>query len=165
MKRACVAIVDAAHARYFRYIRDDEGQSSLEEVEDKVSPGRQAHGMFAERPSRANSAGPGMPRASTLDDHRADHIAELDTRFAKQIVEDLERIVRDENFAHLIVVASPKMLGRVRVELVALRRSGIAIDEIPQDLTRLTSPQVHDHLAALHLIDPRPGAQLRDARR
>jgi len=157
MKRACVAIVDAAHARFFRYIQD-EGRAGLEELADRVSPGRQAHGMFAERPSRGNNAG---PRASTMDDHRDDHIAELDTRFAREVVAEVSRIVRDDNFGHLIVVASPKMLGRLRVELAALRRSGIAIDEIPQDLTRLTSPQVHDHLAALHVIAPRPGAQLR----
>jgi protein required for attachment to host cells len=165
MKRVCVAVIDAAHARYFRYVRTDAGHSSLEEVADKVSPGRQAHGMFADKPSRGNSPGVGVPRASTLDDHRTDHIAELDTRFAKEIVADLTRIIRDEEFAHLIVVASPKMLGRVRPELVALRKSGIGIDEIPQDLTRLTSPQMHDHLAALHVIDPRPGAQLRAAPR
>ena len=156
MKRACVAIVDAAHARFFRY-SDDKGRPALEELADRVSPGRQAHGMFADDHRGNSSTGP----RSATDDHRTDHIDELDSRFAREVVAELSQIVRDNKFAHLIVVASPKMLGKLRIELVSLRRNGIAIDEIPQDLTRLTSPQVHDHLAALHVIDPRPGAQLR----
>ncbi len=157
MKRACVAIVDAAHARFFRY-SDDNGRPALEEIADRVSPGRQAHGRFADPSARGN--GSTAPRSAT-DDHRTDHIDELDSRFAREVVAEASRLVREDKFAHLIVVASPKMLGRLRIELVSLRRTGIAIDEIPQDLTRLTSPQVHDHLAALHVIDPRPGAQLR----
>lgn len=158
MKRTCVAIVDAAHARFFRYTRDEDGRTELQELVDRVSPGRQAHGRFTERPSRGAGNGAGI--ANTHDDHRADHLAEADTRFAREVVAELSEIVAAEGFMHLIVVASPKMLGRLRVELAPLRR-GVSIDELPQDLTRLTSPQVHDHLAALHLIDPRPGAQLR----
>ena len=147
MKRACVAIMDAAHARFFRYTREADGRSALDELVERVSPGRRAHGRFTER-------------AGTLDDNRTDHLDEADARFAREVVAELAQIVRGERFGHLIVGASPKMLRRLRVELVPLRR-GIAIDEIPQDLTRLSSPQVHEHLAALQLIDPRPVAQLR----
>jgi protein required for attachment to host cells len=159
MKRACVAVLDAAHARLFSYTRGDDGRSTLEELADRVNPGRQAHGMFADRQSR--NAPLGAPRQNTVDDHRSDHVAELETRFARDVVGELTRIVRAEAFVRVIVVASPKMLGRVRGELEPLRRSNIEIEEISQDLTRLTSPQVHDHLAALNVIDPRPGAQLR----
>lgn len=160
MKRACVAVIDAAHARFFSYTREDDGRSTLEELADRVNPGRQAHGMFADRQSR--NAPPGAPRTShTVDDHRDDHVAELDARFARELVAELVRIVREDAFSRVILVASPKMLGRVRAELDPLRRTGVALEEISQDLTRLTSPQVHDHLAALNVIDPRPGAQLR----
>jgi len=39
----------------------------------------------------------------------------------------------------------------------------MVIDEIGQDLSWLTSPQVHDHLAAMNLIEPR--RRVREARR
>jgi protein required for attachment to host cells len=162
MKRACVAVIDAAHARFFSYTREDDGRSTLEELEDRVNPGRQAHGIFAERQFRnAPPGNPRAPRANTVDDHRTGYIEELETRFARELVAELTRIVRADAFVRVILVAPPRMLGRVRPELDPLRRTGVALEEISQDLTRLTSPQVHDHLAALNVIDPRPGAQLR----
>jgi protein required for attachment to host cells len=158
MKRACVAVIDAAHARFFSYTRDEDGRSTLDELQDRVNPGRQAHGMFTDRQS--NNAPMNAPRSNT-DDHRTDHVAERDARFARDLLGELARIVQAHSFLRVILVATPKMLGRLRGGLEPLRRSGIVIEEIQQDLTRLTSPQVHDHLAALHVLDPRPGAQLR----
>jgi protein required for attachment to host cells len=151
MKRACIAIVDAAHARLYSYEQRDEGEPTLTEERDLVNAGRQAHGMFSDKPSRA----PGGDGKAAKDDHRFDHLAEREQRFARMVVAEIDRLVRDRDFRHVILVASPRMLGALRRSDAQLRRPEIVLDQIPQDLSWLSSPQVHDHLAAMKLIDPR----------
>ena len=141
MRRALIAIVDAAHARVYTYQED-----GLREQRDLVNAGRQAHGMFST--TKRNTG--------TLDGHHLDHIAEMDGKFAKVVVDEIARMAREHGFHHVILVASPKMLGELRRANAPLH--DFDVDEIAQDLAWLTSPQVHDHLAAMNLIDPRPRA-------
>ena len=153
MKRALIAIVDAAHARLYTYQQIDDNEPTLQEQRDLVNAGRQAHGMFSDtKPGNRWQEG---GRGST-DDHRLDHIAEMDAKFAKQVIDDVSRTAREQGFHHVILVASPKMLGELRRADAPLRRGDIVVDEVAQDLAWLTSPQVHDHLAAMKLIEPRP---------
>jgi protein required for attachment to host cells len=161
MKRACIAIVDAAHARLFMYEQAAEPGRELREIRDLANPGRRLKDseLFSEsRPSLAQSGrpGPSGEPGSTKDDHRDDHIAMMDTRFAKEIVEELDRILRAEGLGHLIMIASPKMLGELRKANGALKRNGLVVDEIPRDLANLTGTQLHDHLASIDMI---PGRQ------
>ena len=156
MKRALIAIVDAAHARLYTYQQIDDNEPTLQEQRDLVNAGRQAHGMWADnKPGNRWQEG---GRGST-DDHRLDHIAEMDSKFAKVVIDELARTAREDGFHHVILVASPKMLGALRRADAPLRRGDIVIDEVAQDLAWLTSPQVHDHLAAMKLIEPRPRVQ------
>jgi protein required for attachment to host cells len=154
MKRALIAIVDAAHARLYTYSQIDDNEPTLQEQRDLVNAGRQAHGMFSDQPgSRHQEGGYGA-----TDDHRTAHLAEMDSRFAKLVIDEVSRVAREDGFHHVILVAGPKMLGELRRADAPLRRGDIVIDEIAQDLAWLTSPQVHDHLAAMKLIEPRPRA-------
>src|SRR5690242_3294424 len=75
--------------------------------------------------------------------------------FAKVIVGELDRIVREGAYGHVIVVASPTMLGDLRKVDGVLHRADLVLDEIPRDLAKLTSPQLHDKLAELKLLPPR----------
>lgn len=154
MKRALIAIVDAAHARLYTYQQIDDNEPTLHERRDLVNAGRQAHGMWTDKPgSRSAEGGHGA-----LDDHRSDHLAELDARFAKLVIAEAARIVAEDGLGHVILVAGPKMLGALRQAHTPLRRNDILIDEIAQDLAWLTPPQIHDHLAAMKLVDPRARA-------
>ena len=164
MKRACIAIVDAARARIYTYQEDADPKQQLREVRDLVNAGRRlkASEMFSEsRPSLAQSGrpGPSGEPGSTKDDHRDDHIGMMDTKFAKEIVEEVDKIIRAEGYGHLIIVAAPKMLGELR-KANTLKRNGLNIDEIASDLSKLTAPQLHDHLASLDLIPGRPRLQI-----
>ncbi|MGN6105556.1 MAG: host attachment protein [Kofleriaceae bacterium] len=163
MKRACIAIVDAAHARLYTYEQDEDTGPTLRELRDLVSPGRQAHGMFSDVQYQKPGVGPGSGRPNHFqhgghgpaDDHRTDHLAELDARFARSIVDEVDRIVREHAYGHLVLVASPKMLGALRKAYAPLVRPDVEVAEIPQDLAWLTPAQLHDHLAAMKLISPR----------
>lgn len=162
MKRALIAIVDAAHARLYTYQPTENGEPVLKEQRDLVNAGRQAHGKFSDaKPGNRWQEG---GRGST-DDHRSDHIAEMDAKFAKFVVDEVAQLVGEHGLRNVILVASPKMMGELRRADTPLRRGDIAIDEVAQDLAWLTSPQLHDHLAAMKLIDPRTRApMLRGAR-
>lgn len=169
MKRACIAIVDAARARLYTYEEDREPGDELREIHDLVNAGRRMKvgDMFSEsRPSLALHAG--LRRAvrggdrsdhgepgSAYDDHRGAHIEEMDAKFAKLVVDEIDRLIRLHGLGHLILAASPKMLGALRRNNGVFHRNDIAIDELPRDLTNLTSARLHDQLAALELIPPR----------
>ncbi|MDQ3363923.1 MAG: hypothetical protein M3680_00625 [Myxococcota bacterium] len=75
MKRACIAIVDAAHARSFTDQQIDQQEPTLHEERDLVNPGRQGGTLFSD-PEPGNRWQEGG-RGST-DDHRTEHIADLD---------------------------------------------------------------------------------------
>lgn len=161
MKRACIAIVDASRARLYAYQEDAVPGRELREVRDLVSPGRRLKDseLFTEsRPPLAPSGqiGPNRSGGPGKDDHRDDHRAMMDTRFAKEIVEEVDKLLRAEGFGHLILIAAPKMLGELRKTNASLKRNGLVVDEIARDLTNLTGTQLHDHLASLAMI---PGRQ------
>jgi protein required for attachment to host cells len=119
-----------------------------------VNAGRQAHGQFSDSMPRA----PGQPfHFGTKDDHRTDNLANQDMRFAKIVIDEIVKVVREQAFGRVVLVASPEMLGELRELHDVLRHDGeVVVDEVAQDLAWLTSPQVHDHLAAMKLVDPRP---------
>lgn len=160
MKRALIAIVDAAHARLYAY--QHEGDPAMQEQRDLVNAGRQTHGMWSDtKPGNRWQEG---GRGST-DDHRTDHLADMDAKFARAVIDEVARMAREEGFRNVILVASPKMLGELRRADAPLRRGDIVVEEIAQELRWLTPSQVHDHLAAMKLIEPRTRApMLRGAR-
>jgi protein required for attachment to host cells len=158
MKRACIAVVDAARARLYTYEQDTEASANeLREVIDLANGARRLrpYDLFAD-----SGHGPGTPGHS-FDDHRSAHVEDMDEKFAKDVVAEIDRIMREGAFEHVIVAASPNMLGDLRKCDSVLHRDGVIVDEIPSDLAKLTAPQLHDHLAQLKLLPPRqrPGAR------
>ncbi len=155
MKRACIAIVDAARARIFTY-DGTEGPGGydpmLHEELDLVNPGRRGHDLFS-------TTQPGVKRMAhgggSTDDHRGAHFDQLERNFAKQIIEDVDRLARERGFAHVVVVTTPRMLGELRKLDAALHRVELALEYVVRDLAQLTATQIHDHLAQLQLIAPR----------
>jgi protein required for attachment to host cells len=160
MKRACIAVVDAARARLFTYQEDAEPGRELREIRDLVNPGRRMKqgDMFSEsRPPLTGTGKPGVGKepTSTKDDHRDDHVEMMDMKFAKEIVEELDKILRLEGYGHVILVAPPKMLGELRKANGTLKRNGLVLDEVQNDLSNLNVTQVHDHLASVDMIPAR----------
>lgn len=157
MKQGCIAIIDATRARIYTYHENSDGDGApstgaLHEVLDLVNPGRRGHDLFSTTKSGGKRAAPG---AGTTDDHRDAHFAELDRRFTRQVVEHLDRLTREQGYRHVLVVASPAMLGELRVADGALDRPELTREYVARDLAQRTSPQIHDHLAQLRLIAPR----------
>lgn len=127
VNRACIAVVDANRARIYAYqptVELARGDQLCEPIE-LVNPAR----------------------ATGADRDQAE------ARFARAIVAELDRLVREHGYAHVIVVATPAMLGAVQRADGVLHRPDVVLDELPRDLVKLTSPQ-----------GPRPIAPLAEAR-
>jgi protein required for attachment to host cells len=157
MDRACIAIVDATRARLFTFERaDDTSQQELTERADLVHPARHERGeeMFSDTRTGSARSGGGERHAYKFDDHRDAHVHELDARFARTIADELDKLIREARAGHVIVCASPHMLGLLRA--TALRRGGLIIDELPRDLSKLSIAQIRDQLAGYGLLPPRP---------
>lgn len=163
MKRACIAIVAAAHARIYTY---DPAESNgvhaasartLHEEVDLLNPGRRGHDLFSTTKPGIKRMAPG---GGSTDDHRDAHFDQLERNFARQIVEEVDRIARQRGFTRIILVTPPKMLGELRKVDGALQRPEMTVEYVERDLARLTSSQIHDHLAELRMISPRRRATL-----
>src|ERR1041385_357889 len=119
MKRVVIAVVDAAQARLFVYEDEADASFPLREVRDLRSSGRKlrvGETMSNSEPGRAafaDGSGRGYARSET-DDHRDAKVAELDSRFARKVVTQLDEIIRADGHHSLIIAASPKMLGELR---------------------------------------------------
>jgi protein required for attachment to host cells len=169
MKRACIALVDAAHARIYAYEDNDE-DPRLDEVMDLANMGRQGHQQFSDASPRRSETGrthsvsgapvTGASRTQmggrgTHEDHRFREREEHEAQFAKYVVTEIARYIREHAVEHVTFVAGPKMLGALREQTAPLRQPTIVIEEVPEDLGWLTSSQVHQHLASMNVIRPR----------
>jgi protein required for attachment to host cells len=175
MKRALIATIDAAKARIYLYQEQTNPGFELTEIADLDNPGRRLadRDLYSEtRPglkgngirrgavggSRSDQGAPG----SGSDDHRDAHKDEMDGRFAKGIIVELDEQITRRKLGHLVLCASPRMLGTLRAESGVLHRDGLVFEEIDKDVSNLTVAQLHDYLAGAGII---PGRQRRVAAR
>lgn len=133
MKRALIAVMDAAHARLFAY--DEDAADQLHEIGDLRS---------ADRKLQIGEPISSEPRE-----------AEVDSKFARDVVQALDKLVQQDAHRGLILATSTKMLGELRRHDGVLHRADVDIHEIPKILTALSVAQLHDHLATMDLIAPR----------
>lgn len=171
MQRAVIAIVDAAHARIFAYEEGADPTLQLHELQDLSSAGRQlrvGETVSNTEPGRSSASdGPALSannggqthtrgyERSATDDHRDAKVEEMDSKFAKQVVQAVDALINQDGYRHVIVAAGPKMLGALRNADGVLSRADLQVEEIPKVLTTLSVAQLHDHLAAQGLVPPR----------
>ncbi len=161
MHRTCIAVVDASRARLLTFERSAEAEGlseSLVEQRDFINPARRL------TPAEQLSDSPGSGRSGSLqfglDDHRDAYTDKLDIEFSRLVNDEVEQLLRTAPAKRLIVCASPRMLGHLRAAR-GKHSPDLAIDEIPRDLTKLTPPQLREHLAAQGLL-PEPPSRARE---
>jgi len=159
MKKYCVVVADSARARIYslqiRETPDGSGRPYLHSERDMVNPGRRARDaeVFTNSRPGTRRGAPGGP-GHGVDDHRNEHSAELERRFANDIVDEIKRVASSGSCTNLVLAAAPRMLGALRSPACKLQRA-FDVAELDRDLTKLTPTDVHDHLAAKELIPPR----------
>jgi protein required for attachment to host cells len=158
MSRTCIAVVDASRARLFTFDRTagaDGVHDQLVEQRDLVAPARRRRPseLFSDSGTASNRTG-GLQYG--FDDHRAAHVAAMDAEFARAVIDELDVLLRATSSRHLILCASPRMLGELREIGDRLPRAGLVIDELPRNLVKLTTPAIRDYLASFGLLPPLP---------
>ncbi|MBK9033993.1 MAG: host attachment protein [Myxococcales bacterium] len=158
MLALAIVVADAARARLFTYKREaqDEAAPTLRERADLVSPERRMRPreLWTDARPRAN-VGVGR-HGDPIDDHRDDHLVEVDRRFAATVVARVAQLVDDAACARVALVASPRFLGHLREHTAPLRQRGVTIEEVGRDLTTETVPELRTHLGEFGVL-PRTG--------
>jgi protein required for attachment to host cells len=160
MYRACIAVVDATRARLFSFERTSDASGVHEQLierVDLVNPARRRRPSELFSDSRPGSSRTGGHQFA-FDDHRDAHIDRLDEEFAGAASTEIRRIIRESGVNRLIVCASPRMLGALRVS--ELQRDCITLDELPRDLVRLTTSELREALTDHRLLPPAPPRRL-----
>lgn len=162
MNRACIAIVDATRARIYTYDRTAEshgvsvaGDGTLHQAIDLVNPDRRGHDALLTARPRIKRGAPGAGPTDDPGERRDELDQPFARRFARQVVEEIDRISRERAFDRVLLVATPAMLGELRGVDGSLQRPELLVEYVARDLARLTSPQIHDQLAQLRLVAPR----------
>lgn len=81
------------------------------------------------------------------DEHRDNREHKANRQFAREIVADLEQVIRDKHVSRLILCAESQMLGILRPELNALASKQVTLTEVDKDLTNLKPHELHSKLA------------------
>jgi protein required for attachment to host cells len=156
MKRTGILVAGGTRARFISVdVPEDaelDGGPHLVEHEDLVNPDGDvpARALFSDRSGRAH----GGAVSHGLDDHRDQHQAEIDRRFARQIIDAAELFRATRGVQRLVIVAECQLLGRLRAELDPKRWRDVELVELAEDLSRQSLRQIHTALARHGLVKP-----------
>ena len=156
-----IAVADDSRARIFLSRADQ----PLRELEDLMQPqGRlDDHERHAEAKGHYGSAGiagsgsPGHHGTIHGSGHRAEPRTstddKLETQFARQLAHRLEGARREGAYEHLILIAAPRFLGRVRAQLSPQVIKRLA-HTMAKDLSKLSVTDIESRLQAQALLAP-----------
>jgi protein required for attachment to host cells len=110
-----------------------------------------------------SSTKPGRNRGSAgqahgYDDHREEHLAESERRFAQVIGDRLMTLIQTCQPQQFILVAEAQALGVIRELILPLLPKAIPIQEVSKDLCQLKPHELHDYLSAKALLPGRKRA-------
>lgn len=104
-----------------------------------------AGNIDSDRPGRSFDRGGEGRHALSTEESPTEHV---DERFTAELAQDLERARHAGEFDGLVVVAAPKLLGRLRAAFSDNTRKQV-IGELAKDLIDLKPWQVREHLAGV----------------
>jgi protein required for attachment to host cells len=141
-----IVVADESKARFYDTSRSD---GALREAGSLENPGARLHDrdLASDRPGRSFSsarAGSGAVTHHAFGgtDGPRKHEAGL---FAKRIVHELERELRDERFERVVLIAGPAFLGLLRDALPEGLRSRV-VAEVVKDLAHQDVDAVQAHV-------------------
>jgi protein required for attachment to host cells len=139
---ALVLVGDGEKAIFLRNTGDGSLKLTVERVLEQENPATREQGTS---PPGRKQGGDGVSRSAVgeTDWHQ---IAE--DRFAEEISSALYRLAHEQKFQELILVAPPKVLGKLRGSMHKEVTDRIAA-EIPKELTAHTVPDIERVLKAL----------------
>lgn len=89
----------------------------------------------------------GSARSHGYDDHRQQHLQELEKRFLTSVSEETATVARRVHATDVVVVGSQRHVGELSELLSTQLGSAVKITAMAKDLAKLTPRAIHDHLA------------------
>jgi protein required for attachment to host cells len=144
--RTWILVADAGHARVLEMT---DAKAPLRPVVGGELVADAVHGhardLKSDRPGRAYGGPTGQ--RSAMEPHQDPHLVEKH-RFAKLVADRLETAATEGAFDRLVLVAPPKMLGDLRIDLSA-RTASMIVGELAKDLVKTPTAELPGHLSAL----------------
>ncbi len=160
MNGYCVVTADGGRARLFtlepaRYPEVESGPSLVEQ-RDLVDIEQETAGaeLWTSTKSGRNRA-PGGGPAHGYDDHRSQHRAESERRFARQVAQEAMRLAQAHAARTIVLAAEKRMLGFLRTALDPLVRNGMVVQEVAKDLSKHPPIEIQELLARDGLLPAR----------
>jgi protein required for attachment to host cells len=158
MLNTIVVVANGSRARFFsvRPAETPEFESSPQMVEcgTLVNPEHTAAGkdLWTDTKSGSNRGGTRFGLHG-YDDHRDEHRAEFERRFAQSVAGETANLVRSEGATRVVITADNRILGMLRNELH--HGNGFDIKEVARDYSKFSPNELHEQLASLALVPPR----------
>jgi protein required for attachment to host cells len=152
-------VADGARARFFTLNETStphlEGGPRLLEHEELSNPegAIPPRNLFSNVRGRHHSHRGGS--FHNYDDHRSQHEAVVERRFARKIALKTVNFAQQTKALRWVIAATPKMLGFLRQELEGLVGQDVRISELAKDLSKLSAADIQAHLAVSGLVPER----------
>lgn len=143
-KPAWILVVRRSGASIFSSLGTDHPIDLVREI-DHPEGRLKASEIDSDRPGRSFDRGGQGRHALSPEESPTEHV---DHRFVTDLANDLERALQAGEFSGLVIVAAPKLLGRLRAALSKNLHKQV-IGEIAKDLVDLKPWQVREHVQSV----------------
>jgi protein required for attachment to host cells len=144
MNRTWILVADKSHAKLYS-IDGRAGDMALKQEWDHEASRKHEQELTSDLPGRAFDRMGDARHAMGQQVGPKDHEAEL---FAHQLINEMDRGRRSNEFAHLSLVAPPEFLGLLRKQCSPALGQLIS-DEVDKNLVFEDSETVRDHLPGI----------------
>ena len=136
----CIVACSAADARFWR---SDSRFGSWDLIAEMHDPAAAEHekSFASDRPGRSFDIVGGGRHAMSQTESGQDH--EL-LEFARQVSGFLNRSIAKSDFSHIVIIAAPKFLGRLRTALSATALKAVVL-EAAKNLTNLDDGEIKQY--------------------
>ncbi len=165
MNKTFVAVIDGTKARFFTLQHPDfpeyESGPDLVEQECLTNNAKELQGKELWSNTKTGSNHGSSSKGHNYDDHRENHLLEFERSFAKEIVNRVVNLTKENESNQLILVAEPQILGTVREVLNHQVSKNLKVDELAKDLCKHRTGEIQEYLADKQLIPQRKFVNLR----
>ncbi|HQR59966.1 MAG TPA: host attachment protein [Methylophilaceae bacterium] len=158
-----VVVANGAQARFFTLEPAEnpayESSPRLLEQECLVNLQQEASGKELWSDNSGGNRSTGGGGSHGYDDHRGQHRAEYERRYAQQVAAATTQLARERKANSVVLAADSRLLGLMREELH--RANGFDLKPVSRDYSKLSALELHEQLAGLDLLPARrkPGGQ------
>lgn len=157
MSKFVIAVVSGTQARLFTLEESElfPERANLKEHQGLNNPTGELQGkeLWANTKTGRNRGSNGQ--AHSYDDHRQDHVIELERQFAQKIISRIIDLLESQQARQLILVAEPQILGLMREDLKTALPKNVYLRELSKDICSFSLSQIHDYLARKQLLPAR----------